>query len=157
MKLSYALLENLAKRTIEYLNNDLSIKDVEKKFEILNVDKLDLLDISAMIALSGSLKGTVSLSVSNNMAYKMVENFIYGEMKKDELEELAGENVAEILNIVLGNILAQLNNPAQGVHIDISTPYTLHNSVSITKKKDGTIYFCELKYKNDKILLSYFI
>lgn len=157
MELSQEILQKLTKRTIKYINEDLALGEVSQEFEIDEVDKLDLLDISTMIALSGSIKGTVGLSVSNELAFKMVEGFIYGEMAQSELEELASENVAETLNIVLGNILSELDSVNKGEIIDISTPYTLHNSVSITKKKNGKMYLSILQYKDEKILLSYFI
>ena len=157
MELPKSILEKLVNRTIEYIQNDLGMGDIDQNFEIAEVDQLVLMDISTMIALSGCVKGTVCLSVSNEMAFKMVESFIYGEMEKSELEELASENVAETLNIVLGNILAEIDAVKEGASVDISTPYTLHNSVTITKKKNGKMFLCTLHYKGEEIILGYFI
>jgi len=157
MELTLEVLEKLAVRTIEYINNDLGMNGVSKEFKIEEVNQLDFLDISTMIALSGYLKGTIGFSVSDKLAYEMIQNSIFGEIDEDELEELVSENVAETLNIVLGNILNQLEGVKNGQPIDISTPYTLHNSVSITKKKNGKMFLCLLSYKEEKILISYFI
>lgn len=157
MEFSSEILEKLAIRTIEYIKKDLGIQELEDEYSIKEVDQLDFLDISTLIALSGSVKGTVGMSVSNELAYLMVKNFIFGEVPEDTLKELASENVAETLNITLGNILTDLTSVKKGEDIDISTPYTLHNSVSISKKKNGHMYLCLMRYKNEEIILSYFI
>jgi len=150
------ILEKLAKRTIIYLNEDLGL-DISNKFQINEVEQIDYLDISTLISLSNDMAGTIGMSVSNNLAYKMVKNFIFGELSTDELEALSSENVAETLNVTLGNILHELDVIKNGGTIDISTPYTMHNSVCITKKKNGVMFLCHLKLDDELILLSYFV
>jgi len=157
MEFSEEILEKLSKRTVEYISNDLGMIEIDTKFLISEVNQLKLLDISTMIALSGCAIGTIGISVSNKFAYEMVKNFIFGEMSEEDLNELASENVAETLNIVLGNILTDLQSVKSGQTIEISTPYTLHNRVTISKKKNGKMYLSLLSYKEEKILLSYFI
>ncbi len=150
------ILLKLATRTISYFREELQL-NIDDKFEIIEVDNIEYLDISTLISLSNGMPGTIGMSVSNELAYSMVEGFIFGEMDEEELEELASENVAETLNITLGNILKELDVIKKGGSIDISTPYTMHNSVNITKKKNGTMILCMLKSKNQEIILSYFI
>ena len=157
MSIDIQILEKLSIRTIEYIKNDLSMNEISDEFTIEEVDNLVLMDISALIALSGEEKGTIGLSVSDALAKEMVKNFIYGEIAEDKLSELASENVAETLNIVLGNILNQLDSVKNGAQMDISTPYIMHNSVTISKKTDGKMYSCRLKYQDEYIILSYFL
>lgn len=150
------ILVKLANRTIEYFKNDLELPIVSS-YEILEVDKIDYFDITTLISLSHDMSGTVGFSVSNELAYSMVENFIFGDISQEEIPELASENVAETLNITLGNILKELTIIKEGGSVNISTPYTMHNSVSITKKRNGIMYLCKLKSNNEVILLSYFV
>ena len=150
------ILEKLVNRTISYFNEDLSI-EVDNKFTIEEVSKIDYLDVSTLISLSTDMIGTIGMSVSNQLAFKMVESFIFGEISEKELSEHSSENVAETLNIILGNILQNLSVIKNGGKIDISTPYTMHNSVTMTKKQDGKMYLCKLKSNNEQILLSYMI
>lgn len=157
MEISQEILKKLARRTLSYFTNDLNIPINQNNFNVIKVKQLDCLDISTMIALNGAITGTVVMSVSNYLANKMIEKSIFGEIEETLLEELASENVAETLNIVLGNIITELNIVRNGEVVDISTPYTLHNRVSITKKKDGKMFKCILKHKTEKIVLSYFI
>ena len=156
MNKQYEIIKKLAERTITYFKDELQLS-VDDEFEIIEVDSIEYLDISTLISLSNGMSGTIGMSVSNELAYSMVEAFIFGEMDKDELEELSSENVAETLNITLGNILKELDVVKKGKSIDISTPYTMHNSVTITKKKNGTMVLCMLKSNNKVIILSYFI
>ena len=87
----------------------------------------------------------------------MVKNFNFGDIPAEEIIELASENVAETLNITLGNILKDLTIIKEGGSVNISTPYTMHNTVNITKKQNGMMYLCRLKSNEEVILLSYFI
>jgi CheY-specific phosphatase CheX len=156
MNRSEEILTKLAKRTISYFKEDLQLS-IDDKFEITEVNNISYLDISTLISLSHGMSGTIGMSVSNELAYKMVEGFIFGEMDKDELEELSSENVAETLNITLGNILKELDVVKNGANIEISTPYTMHNAVNITKKKNGSMTLCTMRSNNHTIILSYFI
>ena len=149
------VLTKLANRTISYFLEDLGM-DIKNEYEIKSVSQIEYLDISTLISLSGAKSGTIGMSVSNKLAYSMVENFIFGEMEEDELKELSSENVAETLNITIGNILPELQVVREGGNVNISTPYTLHNCVTITKKPSGYMWLCKLYSNDELILLTYF-
>jgi len=150
------ILVKLANRTIKYFQNDINLP-IDNSYKISEVKIIDYFDITSLITLSLDISGTVGMSVSNELAYKMVENFIFGDILQEDIPELASGNIAETLNITLGNILKELTVIKEGGNVNISTPYTMHNSVSITKKKDGIMYLCKLKSNNEVILLSYFV
>lgn len=150
-------LELLSKRIIEYIKEHLNMEKIDSNFTIKEVSKVEYNDISTFISLSGDLSGTIGLSISNNFSILLVKSFIFGEVDEATLRELATENVAETLNITLGNIIKDLEEVKVGGKVDISTPYTLHNSVSITKKENGTMYLSQIKYLDEIIIVSYFI
>ncbi len=150
-------LELLSKRIIEYIKEHLNMEKIDSNFTIEEVSKIEYDNISTFISLSGDLSGTIGLSISNNFANLLVNSFIFGEVDEATLRELATENVAETLNITLGNIIKDLEEVKAGGKVDISTPYTLHNSVSITKKENGTMYLSQIKYLDEIIIVSYFI
>jgi len=157
MKIDDNLLRKLAIRTISYFSDDLGMKNISDTFEIQSVNSIDYLDISTLISLSQDISGTIGMSVSNSLAKKMVENFIYGDITEEQIDELASESVSETLNVTLGNIIHNIEVVKNGGKVEISTPYTMHNKVSISKKQDGIMYLCILKYDNEEIILSYFI
>jgi len=150
------ILTKLSNRIIGYLKDDLSMQDIENSFTIEDVSKIDYKDITTFIALNGAMKGTVGMSVPSSLALQMVEGFIFGDYDKSELKDMSIENVAETLNITLGNILTDLSVVQNGSSVDISTPYTMHNSTTITKKSDGIMFVATLTYNDQQILLSYF-
>ena len=147
------ILEKLSKRMITYIKDDLHMPNINQQFIIEEVDLINYNDITSLISLSGEKAGTIALSVSNDFSKEMAKNFIFGEVNESTIEELASENVAETLNIILGNIL----NEIEVKNINISSPHTLHNKVTITKKTNGRIFFSKLQYKDEEIILSYFI
>ncbi len=151
------ILEKLSQRVIEYMNNDLGMIDINEKFSIQSVEQIQYNDVATLISLSGNIIGTIGMSVSNNLAKEMVENFIFGDIDTQTLESLASENVAETLNITLGNIIQDLSTIQDGGKVEISTPYTMHDKVSIIKNKNGKMYLSTIRYKNENIMLSYFL
>ncbi|MCK5111518.1 MAG: chemotaxis protein CheX [Arcobacteraceae bacterium] len=149
-------LTRLSNRTINYFEQELSI-NIDKDFTIEQVEIIDYADITALISLSKDMVGTVAMSVSNDLAFKIIENFIFGEMSKEELDELKDENIAETLNVTLGNILEELPTVTSGGRVEISIPYMMPKKVSVTKKEDGDMFICKLKLNDEIIILSYFI
>lgn len=131
--------------------------NIDIEYKIKETSTLDNLDISTLISLSTDMVGTIGMSVSDKLAFSMIENFIFGEMTKEELTQLSSENVEETLNVILGNILSELDIVKNGGVVNISTPYTMNKPVTITKKKDGKIYLCKLNVNNETIILSYMI
>ena len=150
------ILTKLAKRTISFLKDDLAI-EIDNNFTIDKANKINYFDITTLITLSGDSSGTIGMSVTKQFSMLMAEGFLFGESTLEEIEELSSESVSETLNVTLGNIIKDLNIVKAGGSVDISTPYTMHNSVSITKKKTGKMYLCRLKSNDEIIILSYFI
>ncbi|MEA3383092.1 MAG: chemotaxis protein CheX [Campylobacterota bacterium] len=157
MKLNDEILEKLAVRTIAYIKNNLKMDDISDIYEINNVEDILYLDITALIALSGDINGTIGFSVSSDISKEMVQNFIYGGVAEDQIDEFSSEVVSEVLNVTLGNILEDLFVITNGGKVEISTPHIMNNKVSISKKENSEMYLCKLKYNNEDIILSYFI
>jgi len=148
------ILEKLAKRTIEYFKNELRL-EINKNFTIREVNKIKLLNISSVISLSKDMSGSLVMSVSKELAEKMLQGFMSFEIKEEERQQLSQENVAETLNILLGNILQDLSLVKQGGTVNISTPYTINTSL-LSKKENAPMYLCTLKIKSEILILSYF-
>ena len=154
MHIHIDILKKLADRTISYFKNDLLI-NIDSSYDIIEVSKIDFLDVTTLISLSSDISGTIGMSVSNKLAFIMVENFIFGEMSKEELTELSSENIAETLNITLGNILPNIDIIKNGGEINISTPKIIQTPITIINKKDDKMYLCKIQSNNETIILSY--
>jgi len=150
------VLSKLAHRTILYFKENLSL-NIDEDFEIQEVKSIDYLEVTTLISLTGDICGTIAMSLSSDLSYKMIENFIFEEISKDKAKALIDENVKETLNITLGNILSDLEVVKKGGTVGISIPYSLDDNMAAGKEEDGFIYLCKLKLNDENILLSYFI
>ena len=109
------ILDKLAqRRTIDYFKTDLNLTEIQNELIIKEVKSIELLDITTLISLGGELSGTIAMSVSHNLSKLMVKNFIYGKVDEETISQLAAENVAETLNITLGNIIQDLDISKNG-------------------------------------------
>jgi CheY-specific phosphatase CheX len=152
----YEVLEKLSQRTIEFFSDDLSIS-IEQLGNLKEVDEINYNDITTLISLTGDIGGTVGMSVSSDFSKVMAEAFLFGDATQEEIDDLSTESVAETLNVTLGNIIDKLSIIQNGGKVDILSPYTMHNSVTITKKKNGFMLISKLKFDKYDIILSYFV
>jgi len=150
------LLDKLSLRTISYFKEVLNI-DIESKFSIQKVESLEINNISVTIDLTNDMNGTVYMGVSNSFALEIAKDYIDEEMSNEEIIELSCGNIAETLNITLGNILKDLAIMKSGGVVGISAPVIQNNKNLINKDNNSKILLSKLKYKKKEILLGYFI
>jgi two-component system chemotaxis sensor kinase CheA len=124
------ILSRLSQRTISYFTENLNLP-LQKDFLFKEYETLQPQDINVIIDLEGGVFGKIIMGVSSELAITMVNNFVKLELPQDEIEFLAAENVAETLNITLGNILKDFYLVSESETISISTP-------KIVYKKDFT-------------------
>jgi CheY-specific phosphatase CheX len=147
------ILEKLTQRTIQYLKTNLKMNEIDSSYSIEEVSSFQFKNLTTLIDISGKINSTVGMSVSRDVAYQVVKGSIYGEVEKSVLLELAEENLAETLNITLGNIIQDVSVVKEGGDFEISTPYKpVSQYLKITDKNDT--FISEIKYKNQTILLS---
>jgi CheY-specific phosphatase CheX len=111
-------------------------------------------DINVMINLNGGIDGQIIMGVSNELAIIMVNNFVKLELPEDEIAFLAAENVAETLNITLGNILKDFYLVSDSESISISTPQIAYKNDLIDMEKN--VYMeSSIAYGDETIKLWY--
>jgi len=142
---------DIMEATIDTLHDliikELKIKIVENKdnYIILKTPKLELNNITSILNTSGVLKGSFVLSVTKELAEKMVEVFIGSEefesFKKSSNESITEtyESVtSEYSNIVVGNSIKKFKNIEN--LMDISSPYTIISEQSTIKYLNSKVY-----------------
>ena len=150
------LLEKLAQRTISYYSENLSIS-LEEDYTIKTVDCIDIDEQAITIALTNDMAGKVYMGISKAHAIKLIKEYLDDDMSDEEIDELSIGNLAEILNITLGNILKDLNIVQSGGSVGIEPPETVLADTQITKETNSNILITKLKYQNEEITLGYFI
>jgi len=149
------ILEKLIYRTKNYFNGELGL-DVDANFTIKNVDEIHFLYTSAFVSLSDEFTGTIGISIERPLIVPIAEGLMFCEISEDEIDEYAQDCTSEILNITLANTIQTLDAVKMGKNVSITTPYIIKESTTLSKKRDGTMYFCELTIAGSKMILSYF-
>ncbi len=151
------ILNLLSNRTLDYLINDMHLEIKNSTINIEIVNSFSLEEFSALIALKEDMNGTIGLSTSTSLTHYLTRKFVFGEVSVEEVEDMAAETIAEILNIVLGNILKNFPIVQKGGKVNISTPYIMTSSSEISKSKKGSILICRFDTNHGKVILTYFI
>jgi chemotaxis protein CheX len=77
-----------------------------------------LYDVTAIVGLTGSVMGTVSVQLKTNMALKVTSNMLQMEVKT--LNNDVSDAIGELGNMIAGGLKTDLE--ARGVKFDISIP-----------------------------------
>ena len=109
---------------IEPKKLDVYLKEPEEKFAY---------DISGVIGLAGEANGYVTISMPEELAFTIVENFV-GE-KKSEIDEDVTDAIGEILNMIAGGAKQAFSE--MGLRFKISIPNVITGKEhSIARKSD---------------------
>jgi len=90
-----------------------------------------------IIGIAGEFKGQVFFSMDEGTACKIASAMMFG-MEVTSLEEMAKSAIAELGNMIMGNVSTEFYN--NGVRIDITPPTVMvGNDIAITTKVQRTI------------------
>jgi two-component system chemotaxis sensor kinase CheA len=147
------ILSKLSQRTIGYFTENLNLP-LQRDVLFKEYETLEPKDINVIIELDGGIVGEIIMGVSSALAITMVNNFVKLELPQDEIEFLAAENVAETLNITLGNILKDFYLVSDSETISISTPKIIYKKDFINIAKNSYME-SSISYENEVIKLWY--
>jgi CheY-specific phosphatase CheX len=147
------ILSKLSQRTIGYFTENLNLP-LQRDVLFKEYETLEPKDINVIIELDGGIVGEIIMGVSSGLAITMVNNFVKLELPQDEIEFLAAENVAETLNITLGNILKDFYLVSDSETISISTPKIIYKKDFINIAKNSYME-SSISYENEVIKLWY--
>ena len=90
-----------------------------------------------IIGIAGEFKGQVFFSMDEGTACKIASAMMFG-MEVNALEEMAKSAIAELGNMIMGNVSTEFYN--SGIIIDIAPPTVLvGNDMAITTKGERTV------------------
>ncbi|AFS79566.1 CheC-like family protein [Gottschalkia acidurici 9a] len=129
---------------VEYINSFYkAIQDIFKLMLDLDVERGELQvademisgkDANVMLGVTGDLKGTVFFSFTKDMTLEMVK--IMSGMDMDEIDKFVSSAIGEVVNIVGGNALIDLNS--YSCTCDITPPQIIlgeYKSISMSDNK----------------------
>lgn len=137
------LMNKLTLKLVNFLNEQLNIKTKETYFILNNIEKVQLNPITTLIHVENQVKVIVLISYQqvlfNEIFIRYTDGlFIDKNEKKDAIIDSAGD----IINIVVGNTLAEINNKPHT--IIMSSPLFIKDKKQIACKSDALFYQAKL-------------
>jgi CheY-specific phosphatase CheX len=149
-------LRHLLERTFSYLIEDMSLElDDNVPLQVQESETVSLLEETALIEISGDINGEFFISLDRNLAKFMVAQFVFGEVTDEEAEELIEGLVAEMLNVVLGNVIQYFPAVKRGGVTNISTPYVIHQVKEINNSDLNSIQIGRIESPKGDILVGF--
>jgi CheY-specific phosphatase CheX len=149
-------LRHLLERTFSYLIEDMSLElDDNVPLHVQESETVSLLEETALIEISGDINGEFFISLDRNLAKFMVAQFVFGEVTDEEAEELIEGLVAEMLNVVLGNVIQYFPAVKRGGVTNISTPYVIHQVKEINNSDLNSIQIGRIESPKGDILVGF--
>lgn len=137
------LMQAIGKRTIEYMKEELAIPVSKAHQAGDDVVRMQLRELTSILALDAEIRLLVAFSFDHGLAEQILTTSAEGlEIADDERDEMRGEAVAEMINIVAGNAIA--GHEVNGKTISITPPVVINEAKSITRHKGATFRTIEV-------------
>lgn len=124
---------------IDYLDSEFGIKAVSKKIYLHEISRINLDYLSSIVTLEGHITSLCAFSYEKQLIDTLYKLFTDGiEIAPDEEDVYLEETACEIINIVIGNATAKLEQPDS--LLKVSPPFVLKEAKKLINKKDSKFY-----------------
>lgn len=131
------LLVPVIDRLRTFLEEDMKVKVLDDKSEIIDSKHIVLKDNTVFIGTGGSIQLFITMGYEKELLEKLVDRFYFGEiLNNEEFIEIQESVACEISNTVIGNAI---KNPIDNTIINITPPILIHEAKSLTKYKNSII------------------
>lgn len=130
------LMDILSRRTSTFFLEELGIEAREMEREIDDAQKLYLRSLTSIMGASGELRMFLAYSFDEPLINRAFEAYAADiEVAEDERGLYVEETAADIINIIVGNALAEFNR--QGPVISLSPPIIISEAKHILRHKSA--------------------
>lgn len=137
------LVRAIGKRSVEYLKSDLGIPPRDVSLNMEDVKRMKLRYLTSILAVEADIRMLIAYSFDQDLAEQVFIASTEGlEIADDEQEMMREETVTELINVIVGNAMADLAD--KGATIPISPPYVINEAKSITRPREATFYTMDL-------------
>ena len=138
-----AFLSALARRTDAFFREELGIVLSPPSYLIDDVQKLDLRPVTAIMSAAGGLKLYLAYSFDVSLLDAAFVAYTEGlDIAEDEREDAIQETAGDIINIIVGNALADI--AGSGPAIILSPPIILTEAKSVMRHRAAKFVSAEL-------------
>jgi CheY-specific phosphatase CheX len=129
-----AFISVLAERTEAFFREELGIPITATQFQADDVHKLDLRPVTAIMSATGLLKLYLAYSFDSDLIDAAFAAYTADlDIAADERDDAVQETAGDIINIIVGNALADL--AASGPVIALSPPIILTEAKSVMRHR----------------------
>ncbi|MFZ5812921.1 MAG: chemotaxis protein CheX [Thermodesulfobacteriota bacterium] len=128
------LLQALHRRTVGFLRDELGIPVTGQSQHLDDVQRLNLKHLTSIMSATGDTKLYLAYSFDESLIAKAFEAYSQDlDIPEDERAAYVEETAGDIINIIVGNALADLD--AQGRAIGLSPPIVITEAKSILRNR----------------------
>ena len=139
----HAFLNALTIRTEAFFRDELQIAVTDTTYQIDDVQKLDLKHLTSIMSATGALKLYLAYSFDGALIDAAFTAYTADlDIAEDEREDAIQETVGDIINIIVGNALADLAEG--GPTIALSPPIILTEAKSVMRHRGAKFASAEL-------------
>lgn len=140
------LIDKLAKRMTAFLNSELAIETTHISVVENNQKKMELNYLTSLINVEGNVKMFVVFSYDKSLFDEIFARYTADlTIEEDEQEEALIDSAGDIINIIVGNTLADINHTNQ--KITMSPPIFITAAKQIGCQRDSLFYRTHLMTK----------
>ncbi|MDQ7831680.1 MAG: chemotaxis protein CheX [Desulfovibrionaceae bacterium] len=127
-------LQALSERSVSFLRDELEIAVTVQTHHLDDVQKLDLKHLTAIMSATDNMKLYLAYSFDEALIVKAFEAYCKDlDIAPDERDTYMEETAGDIINIIVGNALADLS--AQGRVIGLSPPIVITEAKSVMRHR----------------------
>ena len=136
-------LNALSTRTVAFFRDELEIAVTNHLFQVDDVQKLDLRHLTAIMSATGALKLYLAYSFDAPLIEAAFTVYTADlEIDEAEREDAIQETAGDIINIIVGNALADIANT--GAAIALSPPIILTEAKSVMRHRGAKFASAQL-------------
>jgi PAS domain S-box-containing protein len=147
------IIQTIEKNLIKYFEHELAVKIEEGETTKLFECNVNLGEIAAFIDIKGMVKTRIIFSLSESKAMSILKLQYPDAFEGENLTELAKGNIAEILNIIIGNSLRSLEK--NSIFISIGTPIIISGKNTNLNQSGQSMIIKDYNSKYGKIQMLY--
>ena len=137
------LVQAIGNRTVSYLRDELNIPVRGTTVNMRDVKRMQLMHLTSILAVEADIRMLIAFSFDRELTERVFTASTEGlEIAEDEQEMMREETVAELINIIVGNAMADL--ASMGTVIPISPPIIINEAKNITRNKGATFYTLDI-------------
>ncbi|MFA7384240.1 MAG: chemotaxis protein CheX [Desulfurivibrionaceae bacterium] len=137
------LVQAIGDRTVGYLKNELKITVRGTTAHMQDVKRMQLQHLTSILSVEADIRMLIAFSFDRELTERVFIASTQGlDIAEDEQEMMREETVAELINIIVGNAMADL--ASRGTVIPISPPIIINEAKNISRNKGATFYTLDI-------------